>query len=164
MKRFVRILLLICIVAFCEATVYPCSCEVWKPEKKLRKARAVFVGEVIAIDSNAKDRFATVSIKFKADRYWKGIKEPYITVVSAPGICCTCGLAVSVGLKFLVYAFKTENDQIETSLCMSAPLDAERSQDELRVLGKGKTLKARPAPNAVEQIVGPATAASFSSK
>jgi len=75
-------------------------------------------------------------------------------VVSAPGICCTCGLAVSVGLKYLIYAFKTENDQIETSLCMSAPLDAERSQHELRVLGNGKILKTRPARNAVEQIVG----------
>ena len=154
MKPFVRIVLLTCIVAFCAATVYPCSCEVWKPEKKLRKARAVFVGEVVAIGSNDKDSFATVSIKFKVYRYWKGIKEPYISVVSAPGICCTCGLAVSVGLKYLIYAFKTENDQIETSLCMSAPLDADRSQDELRVLGKGKIPKTRPATNAVEQIVG----------
>ena len=155
MKVWFNPFLLSLIVVFGAATVYPCTCEFWKPEKKLRKARAVFVGEVVAIGSNDKDRFATVSIKFKVGRYWKGIKEPHITVVSAPGICCTCGLNVSVGLKYLIYAFKTEHDQIETSLCMSAPLDAERSQDELRVLGKGKILKTRSATNAIEQLIEP---------
>ena len=133
--------MLTCIVAFCAATVYPCSCEFWKPEKKLRKARAVFLGEVVAIGSNEKVSFPSVLIKFKVYRYWKGIKEPYITVISAPGVCCTCGLAVSVGSKYLIYAFKTESDQIETSLCVSAPVDAVTSQEELRVLGKGKTPK-----------------------
>ena len=130
-----------CIVGFSAVIIYPCSCEFWKPQKKLRKANAVFVGEVVAVESNNKDRFASVGIKFKVDRYWKGIKDQYVTVVSAPDVCCTCGLAVHVGLKYLIYAFKTEGGQIETSLCMSARLDAQRSQDELRVLGKGKLLR-----------------------
>lgn len=139
MKLWIRSILVASIVVFGAATVYPCSCDFWKPEKKFRKARAVFVGEVVAIGSNDKDEFATVAIKFKIDRYWKGIKEPFITVVSAPGVCCTCGLRVRVGQKFLIYAFKTDDDQLETSLCDSGPL--EHSQDELRVLGKSKLLK-----------------------
>ena len=130
-------------VALGAATVYPCTCDFWKPEKKLRKARAVFAGEVVTIGSNDKDEFARVAIKFKIDRYWKGIKEPFITVVSAPGICCQCGLPVQVGHKYLIYAFKTDKGQIETSLCASAPMESERSQEELRVLGTAKLLKAR---------------------
>ena len=141
MKFWSRQILLSLIVAFGAATVYPCTCEIWKPQKKLRKARAVFVGELVETGTNDKDNFATVSLKFKVETYWKGIKEPYVTVVSAPGICCTCGLAVHVGQRYLIYAFDMENGQMETSTCMSATLDAERSQDELKILGKPKLLK-----------------------
>ena len=140
MKPFLRGILLFGIVAFSVAAVYPCTCEIWRPQKKLRKARVVFIGELIETGTNDKDNSETVSIKFKVDRYWKGIKEPYSTVVSAPEVCCTCGLPINIGAKYLIYAFAMDNGQLETSTCMSARLDAERSQDELRILGKAKFL------------------------
>ena len=141
MKLWFKGILLSVTFVFTAATAYPCTCEIWKPQKKLRKARAVFVGELVAKATNDKDNFATVSLKFQVDRYWKGIKEPFITVVSAPDICCVCGLPVHVGAKYLIYAFDTANGQIETGTCMSATLDAERSQDELKILGKAKLFK-----------------------
>ena len=141
MKRLFRIIFASIFLALTATAAYPCSCEFWKPQKKLRKASAVFVGEVVEIGTNNTDRFLTVSIKFKVDRYWKGIKESQVTVISAAGICCTCGLRVEIGGKFLIYAFKFESGQLETSLCMSLRLDSEVAADEIKILGRGKTLK-----------------------
>jgi hypothetical protein len=151
MKLF-RVTFLLCFMPLTAAVAYPCSCDFMKPKKKLKEARAVFVGEVVGIGHNDKDREANVAVRFKVERYWKGVKEPHITVVTAPGICCTCGLKVQVGVKYLIYAFPLENGQVETSLCDSAPAESERSIEELRVLGKGKVLKSaqspsRPPPN-----------------
>ena len=136
-----RVAFLLCFMSLAAAVAYPCSCEFMKPKKKLKEARAVFIGEVVEIGHNDRDRHASVAVRFKVERYWKGIKEPYVTVVTAPGICCTCGLKVEVGVQYLIYAFPLENGQLETSLCDSAPAESERSIEELRVLGKGKVLK-----------------------
>ena len=141
MKRLLRTTSLISFVMFAATIVYPCTCEIMKPSKKLKEARAVFIGEVVEIGHNDKSRWATVAVKFKVEKYWKGVKEPYITVVTAPGICCTCGLKVEAGTRYLIYAFDLEDGQIETSLCTSAPVDSELSIEELKVLGKGKLLK-----------------------
>ena len=133
--------MLFAFVALSASAVYPCSCEFAKPRKKLREAKAVFVGEVLEIGRNEKDKFADVAIKFKVETRWKGAKEPNITIVSARGICCTCGLPVSAGTKYLIYAYETEEGQLETSLCSSMPL--ERATEELTALGKGKKPKTK---------------------
>jgi hypothetical protein len=125
-------------------TAYSCSCDFWKAQKKLHKAQVVFVGEVVEITTNNdKEPSHSVSIKFTIDRYWKGIKEPYITVVSAPAVCCTCGLAVKIGVRFLIYGFRLENGELETSLCTSEALDSEVAAEQLKALGRAKVLKRR---------------------
>jgi hypothetical protein len=141
MRNLFRTILVFAFVGFSASAVYPCSCEFAKPSKKLREAKAVFVGEVLEIRRNEKDKFADVAIRFKVERRWKGAKDLEITVVSARGICCTCGLPVTVGTKYLIYAYETEEGQIETSLCSSMPL--ERATEELTELGKGKKPKAK---------------------
>jgi hypothetical protein len=139
MRSLIRTLLLFAFVGLSASAAYPCSCEFSKASKKLREAKAVFVGEVVKIGRNEKDKSATVAIKFKVERRWKGAKDSEITVVSAPAICCTCGLRVSVGTKYLIYAYEIGEGQLETSLCSSMPL--ERAAEELAVLGKGKKPK-----------------------
>jgi hypothetical protein len=109
------------------------------PSKKLRKAKAVFVGEALEIGSNDKSADFPVTIRFKVERYWKGAKQENITVVTTPLACCTCALGATVGVKYLIYAFETEEGELETSLCTS--IAYERAVDELKVLGKGKKLK-----------------------
>ncbi len=141
MKHIFRATLLVSFTISAATIVYPCTCEIMKPKKKLKEARAVFIGEVVEIGHNDKDNWATVAVKFKVERYWKGIKESYATVVTAPGVCCTCGLKVELGGKYLIYAFDMENGQMETSLCTSASVESSRSIDELKLLGKGKVLK-----------------------
>jgi len=85
-------------VGFLCADVYPCHCEFWSARKKLRKAKAVFVGEVIATtcqDASCSENIIT----FKIDRYWKGVIDQQVKVSSAPPVCCTCGLKVNKGDK-----------------------------------------------------------------
>jgi 2-phosphoglycerate kinase len=103
--------------------------------KKLRESEAVFVGEVVAISIDAQKR--TMAIKFRVERHWKGVTSPdmiVITSVPGPG---SCGLSVEVGSKFLIYASRSK--QLETSLCSSRRIEA--ASDEMKKLGKGKTLK-----------------------
>jgi hypothetical protein len=142
MKWLFHVIFISVLLTSATTNAYSCSCEGWSTKKKLHKAQLVFVGEVVEIANNKNtDPFLSVSIKFKVDRYWKGIKESYVTLVSAPPVCCTCGLAVQIGLKFLVYGFKLDDGQLETNLCTSEPLDSETATDELRVLGRAKILK-----------------------
>ncbi|MEW6130232.1 MAG: hypothetical protein AB1757_24570 [Acidobacteriota bacterium] len=141
MMIFFRAVSTFLIMFFATTIVYPCTCEILKPKKKLKKATAVFIGEVIEIGHNDKDSSVSVAVKFKVEEYWKGIREPYISIVTEPAVCCTCGLKVEAGKRYLIYAFALENGQLETSLCASAAVDSERSVDELKVLGKGKHLK-----------------------
>jgi hypothetical protein len=129
---------LLAVGIFC-ADVYPCSCEIWSARKKYRKAKAVFVGEVIRTtcqDASCPDN----KITFKVEKYWKGVTEQQITVLSAPPICCTCGLKVNEGDKVLVYAYKTGNGELETTLCSSIRIGNEFADKELKELGKAKTL------------------------
>ena len=138
MKNFIRTALLLTFVALTASAVYPCQCEIMKPSKKLRKAKAVFVGEVLEIGRNDKSEWATVAVKFKVERYWKGEKEQYVTVVGAPSAAGTCGLPVELGKKYLIYAFKSEG-QLETSFCVSRSL--ENATEDLTIIGRGKELK-----------------------
>jgi hypothetical protein len=130
---------LLAIGIFC-ADVYPCSCAYWSARKKLRKATAVFVGEVIGTtcqDASCPNN----KITFKVEKYWKGVIGQQVTVLSAPPVCCNCGLKVNEGDKVLVYAYKTGNGELETSLCSSIRIGNEFADKELKELGKAKTLK-----------------------
>lgn len=139
MKNLFRIVLLLTFVGLSASAVYPCVCAIVKPEKKLRKAKAVFIGEVVEIGRNEKPEWAAVAVKFKVERYWKGVKEEFITVVGAPATAGACGLPVKMGEKYLIYAFKMDEDQLSTDFCASRRL--ELAKDDLAFLGKGKVLK-----------------------
>ena len=139
MKVLIRIILLFIFLTLFISIACACDCDTGTPSEKLRTAKVVFVGKVVAIGNNDKDNWATVAIKFKVERYWKGVKEKYITIVSAPGICCTCGLPVTLNAKWLIYASETEVGQLATSICGS--ISFEYATEDLREIGKGKKLK-----------------------
>lgn len=65
MKNLIRTILLLTFIALTASAIYPCECEIMKPSKKLRKAKAVFVGEVVEIERNYKGERAMVAVKFK---------------------------------------------------------------------------------------------------
>jgi len=105
--------------------------------EKYRASEAVFVGEVVAVSGDAEKR--TMAIKFKVEEYWKGVTYPDMIVVSPLPKADSCGLAVEVGGKYLVYAWR--DGQLQTSVCSS--LSLEHAADELKKLGKGKPYKAK---------------------
>lgn len=139
MKHLVRTILLLTFFALSASAVYPCQCEIWKPSEKLRKAKVVFVGEVVEIGRNDKSEWATVIVEFKIERYWKGVKQQqYITIGGAPRTAGRCGLPVEVSEKYLIYADEIDG-QLETSFCTS--IELERAAEDLAVIGEGKKLK-----------------------
>jgi hypothetical protein len=143
MNHLVRTILLSTFFALSASAVYPCLCEDWKPSKKLRKAKVVFVGEVVEIERNDKSEWATVAVKFKIERYWKGVKrQQYITIVTpvtaVPRTVGRCGLPVKVSEKYLIYANETDG-QLEMSSCTS--IELKRAAKDLAVIGEGKKLK-----------------------
>jgi hypothetical protein len=131
-KNLIRLVLLSTFVMLTASTVYPCVCDIMSPRKTQRKAKAVFIGEVVEIGENDKKAAA----KFKIERYWKGVKEQFLIVVGDPSSAGACGLPVEIGRKYLIYAFKTGDGELETSFCASRRLD--RAAEDLAVIGKGK--------------------------
>lgn len=128
------------VVALLGADIYSCSCEFWSARKKLRKAKIVFVGEVLSTTCQ-KVSCQENMITFKVEKYWKGVKESQVQIYSAPPVCCTCGLQVGNGDKVLVFAFKGEGEKLETSLCSSTRVGTEIANKEMRELGNAKYLK-----------------------
>lgn len=141
MKIIVRTVLLLTFLALAASAAYSCECEFASAGKKLRRSKSVFVGEVVEIGPNDKSRWATVAVKFKVERFWKGVKEEFIVVVGAPAAAGACGLPVEVGKKYLIYAGRTEDGQLETSFCASRRL--ENAAEDLTVIGRGKKLKSK---------------------
>lgn len=141
MKILIRTVLLFTFFTLTASAVYSCTCDIMKPAKKLRKAKAVFIGEVVEIGTTDKSEWATAVAKFQVERYCKGVKERFVIVIGAPAAAGACGLRVEVGKKYLIYAFDMGDGEFETSFCASRAM--EQATDDLAVIGKGKSLKLR---------------------
>lgn len=138
MRSVSRVIFLIGSLLFGAQHAYPCSCLPRSPDKKLKESEAVFVGEAIAVSKDFQKR--TMAVKFKVERYWKGVTYPEVIVISSLPGGGSCGLPVEVGGKFLIYASRSK--QLETSICSSRRIGV--AADELKKLGKGKVLKTKP--------------------
>ena len=103
------------------------------PKNPYKSSKAVFFGEVVEIVQDLGD---TRIIKLKVEKYWKGVKDESINVVTT-GVL-PCGYNFRVGRKYLIYAGQ-ENGQLETAPCRI--LHAAAAEDELEKLGRGKTPK-----------------------
>jgi hypothetical protein len=137
------VLLVLAITA--PASTHACSCECKNrgandPREMMHEARAVFVGEVLEIRESTPDEQRHHSdlavARMRIERYWKGVKTQEI-LISAVGIArggC-CDIALAVGHKYLVYAVRKD---LSTGCTRTQPL--EQSEEDLKVLGTGKTL------------------------
>jgi hypothetical protein len=112
-----------------------------KPEEQQikiarKRAKAVFLGRVVGIDVNERNK--TYRARISVLRSWKNVSADEV-VISGTTVCCICEYVFHVGETYLVYAseYDRAKDEYGTSICTrSRPLaNAER---DLRVLGKGK--------------------------
>src|ERR1044072_7680069 len=67
---------------------FACTCaNPLPPRKELKKARAVFVGEVLEVkeltsaNKLAEGKFL-FAVRFRVDQYWKGITTPEVTILT----------------------------------------------------------------------------------
>jgi hypothetical protein len=131
------------------SAAHACSCEPLSQGKAFRKAKAVFMGQVIEINqlTRREDRtgelFYPYAVKFKVEEYWKGVKTSEIIVLSDQGLLpCHIGKFV-VGESYLVYAYGKK---------LLAPINCDRSRsvgaasEDLQKLGNGKESFTSAAP------------------
>lgn len=115
MKHFIPAVFIVGIFALSATDGYACSCSMPEVPQAFDDARAVFVGEVIDIakprtnDPKAPPADRLYEVKFKVERYWKGVWSQEISILSAQGGdgCDNWGSFLK-GEKYLVYAEPTQ--------------------------------------------------------
>lgn len=119
--------------------ILACTCvPAENPAKELEKSDAVFSGEVteIRLHREAKNVFERVEAVFRADSVWKGIDEKTVSVFTAAH-SATCGYGFSQGGTYLVYAGRSPEGRLSTTIC-SRTRRLKDAGDDLRELGPGK--------------------------
>ena len=125
---------LLCLISLAAPTSHACECRsIGSPRKELKKASAVFVGEVVEAGVGG----SSSRYKFRVERYWKGVREEYIIISVGYGLCAR---PFTVGQKWLVYAFDYEKEGLTSDVCTRTKR-LTVADDDLKALGKGKTIK-----------------------
>jgi len=114
-----------------EASACECSGK-GAPRKELRKAKAVFVEEVVEVKGGINND--PYLITFKVEKYWKGVKESSITISSPGGLC---GVIFGLNQKWLMYAY---GDDRWTDTCRRTT-QLTRAASDLQALGIAKIPK-----------------------
>jgi hypothetical protein len=129
-----RLFLLLMALFIPSSAAYPCSCGEIPLSEKLKISQAIFVGEVVEVKyvGNAQN-----AIKFKVERYWKGVNDSFIIITSDLPVSCLFGLSAEVGDKYLIYAYEYKG-QLDTDACVSRRF--KDSKKELKKLGKGQAV------------------------
>lgn len=133
MKHLACGIFLLSLITLGGPAAYSCECGVkGSPHKELGKARVVFVGEVVEVKEGVSGEPNLV--KFRVERYWKGVKGEFITISSPGGLC---GFVFRVNQKWLIYSYDkdlwTDSCHRTTQLMYAA--------EDLRELGKAKIPK-----------------------
>jgi hypothetical protein len=151
MSIFSRIFFLGLVLLLLGPVAFPCTCDWqatgWNARDSLRKAKAVFLGEVTAV-SEGRERDPIfggmyVYVEFKVERFWKGTKGPFVNVWAMVPQACG-GPRYEVGQSYLVYAYPygEAGKELETSGCARSRVRKHADQD-LLILGRGKVPKTR---------------------
>lgn len=151
MRQLVCSALLLSLMALGAADAAACECGgKGAPRQELRKAKAVFIGEVVEIKGGVNNE--PYLVKFEVERHWKGVKGPSTTVLSPGGLC---GISFGVGQRWLVYAY---GDELWTDTCRRTTQVAHATED-LEALGKGKPPKPTTAGACTSKRSSPPTTA-----
>jgi hypothetical protein len=140
MKRVLFILATIVVALISAPYAGACTCEVYgdgTAHSMLRHSKMVFVGKVLdvrpATQSEQEDGKSWYAVRFRIERFWKGVKTNETTVYTD---LHGCGPDLRTGLEYLVYAVGKE---LATGCTRTRMLTL--AEEDLRDLGKGRTLK-----------------------
>ena len=132
MKSLIRAIFLLITVSVCSQAAYACMCI--PPKNPYKVSKAVFFGELVEIVQP--DLRSPRVVKFKVEKYWKGVKDESVSIMTTA--VAPCGYNFRVGEKYLIYAGE-EKGQLETSPCRILAEDV--AEKDLKKLGKGKIPK-----------------------
>jgi hypothetical protein len=100
-----------------------------------RHSKVVFDGEVIAMtaptEAEIKKGSFEVGVRFRVDRYWKGVKTGEIVIHTRLSCCYT---SLEIGSRYFVYALGKD---LDTGCTRTMRID--HADEDLRVLGIGKS-------------------------
>jgi hypothetical protein len=128
---------------------YACKCaEPEAPNAALASAKAVFQGEVSAIQDSGNE----LTVTLRVPRAWKGIDSAEEAKVRTRKDSAACGFPFTIGENYLVYASALEPAQDGVSLqvlrCGRTRALAE-AEDDMRQLGLGAIPVSAQAPNEI---------------
>jgi hypothetical protein len=102
----------------CAETTYASSCGKIPYRRDLKEAEAIFIGEVLDIRDSG-DRHYPLAVTLKTERFFKGTKQPQLTVLANFGV--PLGFFFHKGERYLVYAF-SKRLEVPTNCGPSGPL------------------------------------------
>ena len=142
MKKIVLFVFCFCfLMLLFQENSFACSCAVAAPLPSLRKqvsgarkeSKAVFSGKVVEVNRNAQSQFITV--KFKVENSWKGNITQEVSITTGLG-SGDCGYSFEVGKSYLVYAYGSNENSLQTNICQRTGSLTDSSKD-IKMLGKG---------------------------
>jgi hypothetical protein len=74
-------------------------------------------------------------VKFRVEKYWKGVLTTEMIVVTGRG-GGDCGYRFEVGARYLIFAYGGDT-KLETNICQRTK-GLEEATEDLKLLGKGK--------------------------
>jgi hypothetical protein len=140
----------ICLL-FKPAVGLACTCELPQPGVKPKqavtqareKAKAVFSGEVVEIIENP--RVFYVEVRFRVESSWKQARTDELILRTGRG-GGDCGYRFEVGEHYLVYAYGSDENRLETNICQRTKKLAD-AENDLKLLGKARTVSKSPKQN-----------------
>jgi len=102
-----------------------------------KKFKVVFSGQVLDIKEKGENDLEVI---FEVKESWKNAKVSQISVFTVKSTPYSCGYDFVKGETYLVFARKTDEDTLRTTICSRTKLVTKAALD-LRVLGKGKVPK-----------------------
>jgi hypothetical protein len=138
MRKLALSLFIVALLSASSEASFACSCEMPTVAQALNKSKAVFLGEVVAIDF--------YGVVFKVKRSWKGADDHEVKVF-VKGIGTSCDPGVEKGATMLIYAYRYGTKiPLMTSYCFRTRA-IRQPDDEVKELDEIASRSSHMKPN-----------------
>ena len=148
MIKSIRILLQVGILLSLAGSASACSCaEDNSPNQALAKADAVFAGKVLDITAvQPRNSWDERRIRLRVRRSWKGRCGDVAAVISPSD---GCGYSFTRGEYYVVYAYRSKDGQLRTSMC-TRTVTLRKAGEDLAAFGEPDLLTSLKREEQVE--------------
>jgi len=129
MKKVKFILIVAAFLLLNFDSAFGCVCVPTTPAQQIQQSKTIFSGKVMG-------RTAT-TIRFKVQKWWKGTRYHEVSIFADSKIITDCDVTFQDGETYLIYAYRSVENRLETNQCTGTKQLASADED-LKILGKGK--------------------------